>query len=330
MAISLVAAVLAALPPQWDAPPGCPDTDALVQRIERLAGRVPQDDELHAAVAIVGPPWRATIELSRGGVVEQRVVEADACVGLLDASAVVIAVAMDPVLVVRRHEQAFERVRRGGVPPTTDTSDGANGSRTPSVDVGSSVPPEAGPSPLPRGVVHGIGIRAGAGVGVGGWDRAAGGFEIALAWSRNAFGVELVGRYWIPRRDALEDRGAVRIELGTVAAQACWLGGRRRWSFATCGGIEAGDFVVAGVAAPARERVHFPWVAPIIGGRVGFRPRAPLVLWLGLEAAVPLTQLQATLRAAEPIVVYDAGAPAVRAMGGIELRWTLAPRSRTP
>jgi hypothetical protein len=329
MALSLVAAVLAAVPPHWNAPPGCPDADALVQRIERLAGRVPEGDDLRAAVAIDGPPWRATIELSHGDVMERRIVEADACAGLLDATAVVIAVAMDPALVVRRHEHAFAPTNGDGVPTAVDT----NGARAPSVDARRDPLAEA-PGRPPRASLRvneqDVGIRVGAGVGVGGWDRAAGGFEIALAWSRNALGVELVGRYWIPRRDTLEDRGAVRIELGTIAAQLCWRGGRQRWSFAACGGVEAGDFVVEGVAAPARARVHFPWVAPIVGGRVGLRARRPLVLWLGVEAAVPVTRLQATLRAVPPIVVYDAGAPAVRALAGIELRWSLAPRSRAP
>lgn len=328
MALTLVAVMIAALP-RWNAPPGCPGADALAQRIEQLTGRVPQEDELHSDVAIAGPPWRATIELGKGGVVERRVVEADACTGLLDAAAIVIAVAMDPVLVIRRHERVMKptRAERSTVPETPIDDPAPSAETEPST---TGVVPPASPSPnrSPRTIRHGLGIRAGADVGIGGWDRAAGGVELALAWSRNALSLELVGRYWIPRRDALPDRGAVRIELGTVGAQACWIGGRQRCSFAACGGIEGGDFVVDGAAAPATARVHFPWVAPLVGGRVGFRPRGPLVLFLGLEAAVPVTRLRGSLRAAEPIIVYDAGVPAVRASGGIELRWTLAPRSR--
>lgn len=323
MALSLAAAMLAVLPPRWDAPAECPDASALAQRIEALAGRVPQDGELDARVMIDGPPWRATIELARGDAIERRVVEAEACAGLLDASAVVIAVAMDPVVVARRNEPAFERRDRTEVVP--EPRDAPAPFVEPIRD-SPAVTRAPSRSAAPRGARRGVGLRVGGGVGVGGWDRAAGGVELALAWSRNALGLELVGRYWIPRRDALADRGAVRIELGTVAAQACWLGGRSRVAFAACGGVEAGAFVVDGVAPPASERVLFPWVAPLVGGRIGFRVRAPLVLFVGLEAAVPLTQAQASLRAAEPIVVYEAGAPAVRGFGGIELRWSLVPR----
>lgn len=214
---SLLAVVLASAP-QWSAPAECPDAHALAQRVELLAGRMPPDDELRARVEIDGPPWRAALTLERDGVAEQRVVEADDCDGLLDSLAVVIAVATDPIRVVAARERVFE------APHGERDAPRSTGTRV-HADARPRAERRAAPVRARPGVAsHGLGLRAGAGVGIGGWDRAAGGVELALAWSRNALGVELVGRYWIRRRDALADRGAVAVELGTIAAQVCKIG----------------------------------------------------------------------------------------------------------
>jgi hypothetical protein len=318
----MVAAMLAlALAPGWEAPTSCPDLQDVNARVAALAGRDADEDELVAHARVDGPPWRATIELRRGELVDERVIQAESCAGLVDAYAVMIAVAMDPIAITSRRVTpsiVTTPSASAPAPPRTTSPDPA-----PESGSGSASAPVRARA---RSPVHRLGVRAGAGIGAGGWERASGGVELAIAWSRNALELDLVGRYWIRRRDALDDRGAVQVELGTIGALACWLGARRRVALAGCVGVEAGDLVIAGVQAPARERVHFPWVAPLFGGRVSFTLRAPLSLWIGLEAAIPVTRLAATLRAMSPIRVYEAGSPALRALGGIELRWTIPRR----
>lgn len=315
-------AFVLAVAPRWDAPAGCPDRDAVAARVEALAGRA-ADDETSAHAQVEGPPWRATIELRRGDAIDTRVIEAESCAGVVDAYAVMIAVAMDPIgVVVRRPPHSLARVDAG-----PDSEVPLSGSRSPAA--AGRVPSSAGRVPDPavasraRVIVHRLGMRVGAGAGIGGWDRSTGAVELALAWSRNAFELDVVGRYWIRRNDELERDGAVRVELGTIGALACWVGTRSRWSLAGCAGLEAGDLVIEGVRAPARDRVHFPWVAPLAGVRGAVRATGPLSIWLGLEAAIPVTRSQATLDASEPVAVYEAGSPAVRGVAGIELRWTI-------
>ena len=317
-----VLAFVLAVAPRWDAPATCPDVDAVAARVASLAGRAP-DDETSAHARVEGPPWRATIELRRGDAIDTRVVEAENCAGVVDAYAVMIAVAMDPIgVVVRRPSRSLARVDA-----SADSESGVPLPALRSPDAAVRVPDSASASASasasrPRAAVHRVGMRVGAGGGIGGWDRSTGAVELALAWSRNAFELDVVGRYWIRRRDELEDRGEVRVELGTIGVLACWVGTRTRWSLAGCAGVEGGDLVIEGVRAPASERVHFPWVAPLVGVRGAVRASGPLSIWLGLEAAIPVTRIAATLQGA-PAAVYEAGTPAVRALAGIELRWTI-------
>lgn len=322
--LPLPALLVAIASPQWQAPSGCPDAEAVAQRLLALAGRVPDDAELYARAQVDGPPWRANIELERDGVRERRELAAQDCAGLVDAYAVVVAVAMDPLAVVRRAPRVFESPAppRAPVPNATPAAEPASvAAPNPRVDAREPARPR-------RRVPQAFSLRAGSGVGFGGWRRASGGVELALGWTRGALGLELVGRYWIRRRDTLDRGGAITAELGTVGVRACWVGDRRRWSLSSCLGVEAGDFVIDGVAAPARARVHFPWVAPLAGARASVLLRAPLWLWLGLEAAVPVVQPHAVLRAAEPVPVYRAGDPALRVLAGLELRLRGLPRAR--
>jgi hypothetical protein len=336
----LLAVGLAITPPspRWDAPTGCPDHATMLDRLLALAGRVPADTELHARAEVTGPPWHAVIELDRGGARERRELDARDCAGLLDAYAVVLAVAMDPLAVVQRKPLPFRSADTAIVVPidrAASPRDDAS-ARPPPGDASDPLPTigraDASNAARPRRRAQTIGVRVGAGVGLGGWDRASGGVELAVAWTRGRLGLELVGRYWIRGRDALARGDAIEVELGTAAVRGCWVGGRRRWSLSGCLGIEAGDLVIHGVGGAARERADFPWVAPLLGGRVAYRLRAPLWLWLGLEAAVPVTRAQATLRAAQPVPIYHAGSPAVRGLAGLELRWSVpAPaRARPP
>ncbi|HWB76086.1 MAG TPA: hypothetical protein VG755_14050 [Nannocystaceae bacterium] len=311
--------------PGWDAPPQCGDANAVVERVEALAGRG-VGDELETHARVEGPPWRATIELRRGDAIDTRVVEAESCVGLVDAYAVMIAVALDPIAVVRQAATGEGAATLELTPTETETDSGQRETATDRGDRQTGTlraPRSASSASRSRTAVHRLGVRVGGGAGVGGWDRSTGAVELAFAWSRNAFELDVVGRYWIRRRDALDDGGAVRVELGTIGVLACWVGTRTRWSLAGCAGIEAGDLVIEGVRAPARDRVHFPWVAPLVGVRGAVRATGPLSIWLGLEAAIPVARLEAVLDGPDPVRVYEAGSPAVRALAGIELRWTI-------
>ena len=82
----------------WTAPASCPDREALLAGIERRRGRLltPGQVRLRARTSVLGPRrYRLELELNLGERREMRVLTASTCAALVDAAALVIALAID-------------------------------------------------------------------------------------------------------------------------------------------------------------------------------------------------------------------------------------------
>lgn len=81
----------------WQAPNGCPTTEALLRDIRRLAG-TSEGDSLTASAIVTETPegrWRVAIDLA-GSATGHRTLTADNCTQLARASALIIALAANP------------------------------------------------------------------------------------------------------------------------------------------------------------------------------------------------------------------------------------------
>jgi hypothetical protein len=77
------------------------------------------------------------------------------------------------------------------------------------------------------------------------------GFEATVGWHRQAFRAELVGRYWVPRQESLQDVPSLSIELGldSVGARACWLPLTGPVQLSACAGGDLGAMSARGSAS---------------------------------------------------------------------------------
>lgn len=78
----------------WTAPASCPDSQAVLEEVEGLAGAVPEDLGVSVAVTVEEDPWRAGLVLDLGEGPRSRRLEGESCTALAEAVAVVVAIAM--------------------------------------------------------------------------------------------------------------------------------------------------------------------------------------------------------------------------------------------
>ena len=317
LALSLAIAGSPAGDVPWEAPAGCPDASAVERRIRALAGRVPDDDELRVRARVEGPPWVVEIELAHAGVVQTRTIVAESCDGIADVVAVVVAVALDPVSVATR----VEAPAIVASPPASPRAEPRRprGGRDRSV---TAAPVDSAPAParVTRAVPMRLALRIASGGEVGATPRGTGGVEVALAWTRGRFALELGGRYWIRRRTALANEASLRTELGTVGVRGCFVGAVTRVRLAGCAGLETGDFVARAFGVRRGRPAHFPWLAATLGGALSITLVEPVSLWLGLEGAAHVLRPQAVLDDAERTRLHHVAPAGLRALAGLELR----------
>jgi hypothetical protein len=104
------AAVEPAQPPaidlEWDVPPGCPDSTAVRAEVLRLTGPTTQGSRhLKASASIlptVGGTWTLSLATNVDGVIGERILSGGSCESLADAAALMLALILNPDLVVAK------------------------------------------------------------------------------------------------------------------------------------------------------------------------------------------------------------------------------------
>jgi hypothetical protein len=250
----------------WSAPSECRDELELTRRIETLVGRSLRDageQSLSVAASAQGDSahgYAAKVTFSSPQGSETRYLEHPRCDHLLQAVALLIALAIDP-----------ERVR--AAQPQQALGDAAAQSSVhqaqPSA-VPESTPKREAPalapaaqSPSLRGAriaVHGL-LGAGAlpdfGVGLG----------VTLGYHRRSFRAELAGRYWVPRERIVSSSPSASIELRltTLGGRGCWLPRLGAWQLAACAGADLGPMSAEGQGLQ-NPRPRDGLYAAVVGG----------------------------------------------------------------
>jgi len=116
---------------RWNAPAGCPSQDAVDAELARLLAGARVDTARSvtatATVTLVGEQYRLRLEIERDGSTSAREITGASCLGVANAAALMVAMAIDP-----------EAARAAGPPPAaaTGTTTGSAGTTAPGTPSG--------------------------------------------------------------------------------------------------------------------------------------------------------------------------------------------------
>ncbi|WP_106090942.1 hypothetical protein [Enhygromyxa salina] len=342
----LVAALLASAPAahdlqvRWAGAPECQGGQRMIERLEVLApelsvARAETSALVTATVIIERDPrrqWSVRLELDGPLGVERRTFVAESCAVAIDATALVLAVAIDPVAVAARiNEEAHAPEPRPKpepepqfepAPPLPARSEGPD---APAVAVEDEWDPgtlvisdaRADRPPEQSGRVR-FGIAALAGGGYGPMQAGSATVMGRLAVIGQRWRVELRGAWLPPLRPPLNDRGRARVDGFTVGALGCNLFHAGPVEFPLCAGIEAGA-VRARALEPIQnpEMATQPIVEVVLGPGLSWAPTERVALGLEVQALIPFVFGGFAL---DNQTALDTAPVGIRALAGVEIR----------
>lgn len=271
----------------WNAPPDCGSAEDVHARISELLTERPNGEGVATVVAdieVESGGVRMTLSTTFGGATDVRDVSSASCVALAEATALLLAVSLEPGLepdpgripkpdAENEDPEAREPQPvppQGALPPPVLPRVAET---TPEVMVTDR--PDAGrPPSRPRNVwLHGL---AAAGAERGAVQDLTGSVRLGLGVGGQVWAAEVMGTYLLPRR---HPEGL--FQVGLAGARGCWTPGSELWRALLCGGAEFGGLRVDSRGLePSRTRLG-PYLGPAasIGAlrrrdRVGFVLRA--------------------------------------------------------
>jgi hypothetical protein len=203
----------------WNAPATCPDRAAVVADVRRLLGGDPsRGATTRADVVELGPErWSVRLVIEMNGVTGERSFEAESCVSLASATALILAWTIDPVRARAASRPALDRGDRerdgGGDAPVVSPPP------APSVPPPSSEPPPASRPPAPR-FLRGL-LAATGTVDVGALPRVAAGAEVTAGALVGPIRVEVAGVDWLSQ-DALANGQGAQLHMLSGLARGCY------------------------------------------------------------------------------------------------------------
>jgi hypothetical protein len=103
----------------WIADPSCPSGDAVVSAVERLVRGSPTRDRVVARAEVVHEgSWGVRLETESGGRLGKRTIEAGSCEQLAEATALILALMIDPSVALRQPEPSALLPHVGPSPPS--------------------------------------------------------------------------------------------------------------------------------------------------------------------------------------------------------------------
>lgn len=249
-----------------------------------------------------GARWSVSITTLHAGQAGRRSIEAASCQNLADATALVVALMIDPDAVAAHARDSGAEPPPAAEPAAVEAAPAPSPPARP-VDVLTAILGQAGVGVLP-------GVDAGIGVGVG---------VAGRRWR-----VEVRGTYGL-RRDqvarassAPEAYGRFNFQGGTFAA--CTNLGGDEIAFGPCADVEVGMVSAqaynVSVGFPART----PWFALGAGGYAAIALGRHWAIPVHVDVLAPLRRPQFVIREVEG-TVFQAPAVGVRLAGGVEWRF---------
>jgi hypothetical protein len=298
----------------WTAPDGCPSADELRVEIDKLLGETAQArlrEHLDVkAVVAHDTAWTVAIATRSPSSTGQRTLEATTCQGLANATALIVALAIDPDAV------AAHGGRAPGLVPTPGSAS------EPASRAASAEGAPARPILVPRNTFGLVGVVGAASLGVvPGLDVDLGG-ELGLA--RGRWRLELRAVYGLrtldsqPVSDAIGARGRFRFFAGTLAG--CWTAAWGLVRLGPCAGVEAGAVHGQGVGADKDAAATTPWLGLGAGLLAVIAPTAWLHFPLHVDAVLPVRRPTYRFEGV-PGSIYDPWRVGARMTAGVELQF---------
>jgi hypothetical protein len=338
---------------EWDAPRGCPGEGYVRDAIEQLLAGGPRASVEVEARAVVGRTeagaWRVRLTTVREGASGTRTLEAPSCRSLADATALIVALTIDPARVAANQPaDAAAAAPAVDVPAvaeagaagdgrgdaSADASDaGADAEPTPRTARGPSespvrvAAPDRGPLDGPAEKRVGFAVFASAGGDLGSLPAPALGFFLGGAVLLRSLRIDAYGSYWLkePAHAAFANVG-VDVSLLAGGVRGCYLPFRRVLELGVCSGVEVGALFGEGFGVVSPSSGSRVWIAGTVAGRASWRILGPLSLALDLGIAIPFLRPTASLAgnpsAPEPTSVsFQSSIVAGRAILGAEVRF---------
>jgi len=292
----------------WLAPPECPTAQDVQDDVRALVAGAqnPQPTKVTATVSAAEPGrWMLELEVDNALIKGRRTLEAETCVDLAHATAMVAAIAIDPF----SGAQPEETTPPESSPPPLDPA---------------PTPAPITPQP-PRGVAPTFtSYWSVAGGGGAGWssDRT-GVVRLSGGWERRRLGVRFGSDVWLPRRyDAGEAAVGISVTHVLGHLRLCGLPGSDSVTVLLCGGARVGVSVARsfGVQDPgSRGSVATAALASAGLRWTPGRTSPNLGLFFDAEAALHLTRPRFHTDGREP--AYTGNSVALLLLAGAEVRF---------
>jgi hypothetical protein len=259
----------------WLAPAGCPAESEVATEIARLLGTnspAPAHGDLRVRASVEhGSPWSISIESSSGASQGYRTLSATSCQELANATALIVALMIDPSAAAARAERP-----KPPAPPLPATA------------------PPTPPPPAPRKRTTATLAGLGAAGNLGVVPEADLGIGAALGAAGRSWRIELRVAYhprWVNSSNISDPPNAharFRFLAGTLAG--CWTLTYPLLSLGPCGDFEFGTLrgEGSGVTRPASQTR--PWLGLGLGGFLALRASGWLYFPVHIDAIVPILQ----------------------------------------
>jgi hypothetical protein len=322
---------------------GCPDRDAVERKVRSLLGSSLTASEPIAAVGTVTAAptggFSLTLETAQRAQSHRRTLAAPRCEELSDAGALIVALAVDPKLVVPAASTAdgtlpeppvnvatfAEPEPSIGEPPLTPPPPAAAPAPRPPRPIAKSAHPGAAPSFELRVFAAALGD-------VGTLPRAAGGGTLGAGLAQDRFRVEALGAL-LPRVRRVIAQGPERggdVMLLAGGLRGCWTPVAGVLEAGACAGLEAGALEAESFNATDDDgQGRSAWFAGRLGltGRVALSER--LALAVDLEALVPVPATRPKFVIEPTGLVHQPEAVVGRLAVGLELAFFRRKRAAT-
>jgi len=342
----------------WQAPAECPDEARVRRAVEQLLGEGPPPPANVSARAVVehtaSGHWNVRLTTVRDGMTGERVVESESCQSLADATALILALTIDPSRVAARAPGAASAPASSTVasaapsasaaapapasasalptaPPTASPTPATTSVPAPP----SAPPPEAAPTRPGASGPTLVALFAQVGGDLGTLPRAAYAVGGGAALTFGSFRVEGYGTY-LPQQAAhpvaFPNLGT-NIHLLAGGLRGCFLPLHGSVEAGGCVGLELGDLRGQGFgpSLPNQYYLFTPgnggglWVATTLSGRVSWRIARSFALDLDVGLVVPLErdtfQFDNPDNPNAPLPLHQAGPVEGRAAIGPEVRF---------
>jgi hypothetical protein len=337
----------------WSAPPECPTETEVAAEVAQLLEPGPTPSAHVTARAVVrhdaDGQWHVELTTLRDGEEGARSLVAPSCRSLADATALIVALTIDPARAARLRPAVSAAAEPNVAPAAAHANPGAP--QAPAEASHPQAPAEASRARTPAEVSHirgaaeaGTAPRAGqpgnaswalALAAVGDVGRLPGpslGGRLAGAWIAGAWRLEAYGFAWgLPTRSAPTSSSSIGadIEMFGGGATACVRVLHSWVEVAPCLGAELGDVHGRGFGVQNPQSEDRAWVAATAAVRAAIRISGPVYISGELGAVFPFAadsfQLDQIASVSEPFeappkTVYSPAAVQGRAALGVEVR----------